>query len=189
MRLNFLLLSIGSRLGLFLCFAIANACAAAPFREYSMGDEIETNHISVAAVYLPPVTMDMPGHDEADVEKIMETGKEKIHLEADIHASKGNAQGFAAGEWIPYLTVKFKLSHLDSGKTIDGVCLPMIAKDGPHYGATLRMMGVGKYKLAFQIEPPIATTFGRHTDRNTGVAPWWQPFAVNWEFEYKGLPR
>src|SRR5262249_25160327 len=43
--------------------------SAAPFREYPIGDEIKTNAMTIIAVYLPPVTMDMPGHDHGDMEK------------------------------------------------------------------------------------------------------------------------
>ena len=162
---------------------------AAPFREYPIGDEIQTNAMSIIAVYLPPVTMDTPGHDHDDMEKFVELGKEKVHLEADIHAAKGNPNGFAAGEWLPYLSVYYKLTCLKSGETLAGQFIPMVARDGPHYGATIRMRGRGKYKLTYRIEPPATRAFGRHTDEITGVAPWWQPFDVQWEFDYQGLPR
>lgn len=162
---------------------------AAPFREYPIGDEVETNSMTIAAVYLPPVTMDMPEHDHADMEKFTEPGKEKVHLEADIHAAKGNQNGFAAGEWLPYLNIHYKLTYLRSGETLEGQFAPMVARDGPHYGATVRLRGTGKYKLTYRIEPPTASVFGRHTDETTGVAPWWRPFDVQWEFDYKGLPR
>lgn len=162
---------------------------AAPFREYPIGDEIQTNAMTIIAVYLPPVTMDTPGHDHADMENFVEPGKEKVHLEADIHAGKRNPNGFAAGEWMPYLTVHYRLTHLDTGKSVDGEFAPMVARDGPHYGATVRMLGTGKYILTYRIEPPTASAFGRHTDAITGVGPWWQPFDVQWEFDYTGLPR
>ena len=178
-----------TRLSVLVGLALVNVCAAAPFREYPIGDEIKTNQLKVAAVYLPPVTMDSPGHDHADMEKFSEPGREKIHLEADIHASEGNVNGFAAGDWVPYLTIKFKLKHVESGKTIESALAPMVAKDGPHYGATVRMMGAGKYTLLYRIETPVASAFGRHTDEFTGVAPWWKPFEVRWDFEYKGLPK
>jgi uncharacterized protein involved in high-affinity Fe2+ transport len=164
------------------------ASAQAPFREYPIGDA-EKHFMTIAAVYLPPITMDAAGHDGGHIEQFAEPGKEKIHLEADIHATKRNPNGFAAGEWIPYLTVKYKLEHLPSGKSVAGKMMPMVAKDGPHYGASVRMMGKGKYKLTYFIEPPSATEFGRHTDPVTGVAEWWKPFEVSWEFEYHGLPK
>ena len=112
-----------------------------------------------------------------------------MHVEADIHASKGNENGFGAGDWIPYLNIHYKLMHIDSGKAVEGTFAPMVARDGPHYGATVRMLGKGKYKLVYQIQPPVASAFGRHTDAITGVAAWWKPFDVQWEFDYTGLPR
>lgn len=162
------------------------ARAQAPFREYPIG-EAEKNFMTIVAVYLPPITMDTPGHQH--MERFAEPGREKLHIEADIHATKRNPNGFAAGEWIPYLTVKYKLEHLPSGKSVEGKMMPMVAKDGPHYGASVRMMGKGKYKLTYFIEPPVATEFGRHTDEVTGVAEWWKPFEVSWEFEFNGLPQ
>ncbi len=174
---------------ILIALLMAAPAMAAPFREYPIGDEIQTNAMTIAAVYLPPVTMDTPKHDHTDMEKFVEPGKEKVHLEADIHAGKGNQNGFGAGEWLPYLSVHYKLTYLKSGETLEGQFTPMVARDGPHYGATIRMRGTGKYKLTYRIEPPTASAFGRHTDEITGVAPWWQPFDVQWEFDYKGLPR
>src|ERR1043166_8914651 len=140
------------------------AALAAPFREYPIGDPIETNHMKIAAVYLPPVTVDSPGHDHADLEQFAEPGREKVHLEADIHAAKGNENGFAAGEWLPYLTVRYKLTHTDSGKTVEGIFAPMVARDGPHYGATIRMLSTGKYRLVYRFEPPLASALGPPND-------------------------
>ena len=69
----------------------------AGFREYPIGDEVEKNQIRIAAVYLPPVEMDgMPGTGSSSL----------IHLEADIHATEGNRNGFAKDEFVPYLVVR-----------------------------------------------------------------------------------
>jgi uncharacterized protein involved in high-affinity Fe2+ transport len=174
---------------MLLAVLVAAPALGAPFREYPIGDPVETNHMTIVAVYLPPVTMDAPGHDHADMEQFAEPGREKIHLEADIHAAKGNENGFAAGEWLPYLSIAYRLTRVEDGKTVEGTLAPMVARDGPHYGATVRMLGAGKYKLVYHIEPPAASAFGRHTDAMTGVAPWWKPFDVQWEFDFKGLPR
>ena len=142
----------------------------------------------LAAVYLPPVTMDHGGATHEALDQFAKPGTEKIHLEADIHAGKGNKNGFAVGEWMPFLRVHYKLTHQDSGKVAEGTMMPMVAKDGPHYGATIRMLGKGSYILRYRVEPPVASSFGRHTDETTGVAPWWEPFEVQWEFKYEGLP-
>lgn len=140
--------------------------------------ETERNGLLIAAVWLPPIQMeglDLPQH--ADV----------IHLEADIHALQGNQNGFGLGAWIPYLTVTYEIKPLDSAQeTIKGEFLPMVAKDGPHYGATIEMPGPGKYTLTYHIDNPSKKGFGRHSDPITGVAPWWDAFEVTFDFDYPG---
>lgn len=64
----------------------------------------------------------------------------------------------------------------------------MVAKDGPHYGENVKMMGPGKYRLTLTVAPPDAH-FGRHVDKETGVAPWFKTFAVEYEFTYAGLEK
>ncbi len=152
----------------------------APFREFPIGDEIRRNGMKIAAVWLPPVTMEG-----------MEVGTESdlIHLEADIHAIKGNTNGFGVGEWMPYLTVKYTLVHKESGQKIEGRMMPMVAKDGPHYGASIRMPARGAWSLTYEIRPPTENGFGRHSDPVTGVDPWWEPFTVAWDFDYQGVPQ
>ena len=72
----------------------------AGFREYPIGDEVEKNQIRIAAVYLPPVEMEgMPGTGSSSL----------IHLEADIHATEGNRNGFAKDEFVPYLIVDYAI--------------------------------------------------------------------------------
>ena len=66
--------------------------------------------------------------------------------------------------------------------------MPMVAKDGPHYGKTYRMPGHGKYQLIYTVYPPDPNQFGRHVDAVTGVGPWWEPFDVEFEFDYQGIP-
>lgn len=169
-----------------LLFVLASAPAAtaqtkAPFREYPIGDEQERHGMKIAAVYLPPVQMD-------GQEVLPEAGKERIHLECDIHAIKGNQNGFGIGEWIPYLTVAYELLHVDSGKSVRGELSAMVAKDGPHYGGTIKMLGTGSYRLRYDIQNPSSKGFGRHSDPVTGVADWFPPFSVSWDFAYTGAP-
>jgi uncharacterized protein involved in high-affinity Fe2+ transport len=109
-----------------------------------------------------------------------------IHLEADIHALEGNKNGFGRGAWIPYLTVNYEIQATSSSaEAIRGEFLPMVAKDGPHYGATIEMPGPGKYKLTYTIDNPSKKGFGRHNDPITGVEPWWDSFAVSFDFDYQ----
>jgi len=141
-------------------------------------DETERSGMLITAVWLPPIQMEgleLPQH--ADV----------IHLEADIHGLAGNQNGFGLGAWIPYLTVTYEIKPDDAAReTIKGEFLPMVAKDGPHYGATIEMPGAGKYTLTYHIDNPSKKGFGRHSDPITGVGPWWEAFNVTFEFDYPG---
>ena len=74
------------------------AASPASSAEYSIGEPQVLNGMEIAAVYLQPIEMDPPGMmtpaPEAD-----------IHLEADIHATADNKNGFAEGDWLPNLHV------------------------------------------------------------------------------------
>jgi len=181
---------------------------AAAFREYPIGDPVEKNNIEVAAVYFPAVPMDhstmaqmnhanhhgsagahMMEVTSKDIakEKFVKPGTELIHIEADIHATKGNPNGFGAGEWIPYLSVSYEITKAGSKDVVlAGDFMPMVAKDGPHYGTTLRMPGKGKYKVKYKVSAP---QLARHSDKLTGVSEYWKPFEVEYDFEYEGLPK
>lgn len=155
----------------------------AGFTEYPIGDEVEIEGLNVIAVYFQPVRMEPAEKAGLKLEEA------EIHIEADIHALKDNQTGFGAGEWVPYLTVKYKLQNLDTGKEQDGTLMPMSASDGPHYGANIKMMGAAKYKLIFTIDSPEKQGYLLHVDEETGVPGrfWKKPLEVNWEFNY--LPR
>ena len=55
--------------------------------EVPIGDPVEQNGMEIAAVYLQPIEMEPKGIDLA-------ASLADIHLEADIHAIKGNKNGF-----------------------------------------------------------------------------------------------
>lgn len=152
---------------------------AAVAEEHSIGDAVERNGLEIAAVYLQPVAMEPHHamHDDAD-----------IHLEADIKALEDNANGFTEGEWVPYLEIEYTLTKQGSPFQKTGKLLPMVASDGPHYGDNVKMDGPGKYHVAYKIIP-AAHGFMRHTDKETGVAKWWDPFVVEWDFAYTGVGK
>lgn len=152
----------------------------APFREYAIGDEVEREleRLQIAAVWFPAVAME--GMTLPD-------GNDVIHLEADVRALSQNPNGFALGEFVPYMKVRYTIVPIAGGETIQGELVPMVARDGLHYGATVVMPGSGDYRLTYSFEPPSAGGLGRHDDPETGVAPWWKPFEENWLWEYRSV--
>ena len=139
--------------------------------------------MEIAAVYLQAIEMEPKG--------IMKPrGESDIHLECDIRAAENNPNGFAAGEWMPDLSIDYTIIKLDTNQKIEGHMMPMVANDGPHYGDNVKMLGAGKYKVIYRIDSPLKKgEFGRHTDRETGVRDWFKPFEVEWEFNYFGAGK
>jgi periplasmic iron binding protein len=170
----------------FATFALAAAFATPALAlEYPVGLPQKMGGLEIAAVYLQPVEMDPPGM----MKKVSESD---IHLEADIHALANNPNGFEEGAWVPYLSIKFEVSKIGSNFKVSGDFMPMVANDGPHYGDNVKLAGPGKYKVKFTILPPSANPhadFGRHTDRATGVSPWFKPIEVENEFTYVGIGK
>jgi len=148
--------------------------------EVEVGEPFARFGMEIGAVYLQAVTMDPQhgAHLPAD-----------IHLEADVSAAKDNLHGFEEGAWIPYLGVSYEISKKDSNWRLRGDFVPMVANDGPHYGANVKLDGPGKYHLRYRFNPPSANGFYRHTDKETGVAAWWQPFDLEWDFTYVGTGK
>jgi hypothetical protein len=149
----------------------------ASFREYPIGEEVERDAMRIAAVWLPSVEFDG---------QTVRPGSDVIHLEADIHATAGNPNGFGLGEFVPYLKISYQIEPPVGGPIIEGTMVPMVASDGPHYGTSLSMPKAGKYRLTLRIEPPSANGMGRHHDPVTGVAPWWRPFQASFDWDYPG---
>jgi len=158
------------------------ASAAASAVEYPIGTPQQRNGMEIAAVYLQPVTMEPDG--------MMRKAEESdVHMEADIHALASNPNGFEEGAWMPYLMIKYEVTKQGTNEKISGDFMPMVANDGPHYGANLKMAGLGKYKLTYIVQPPgsgdpdapVRQGFGR-----AAKVPWWKPFQVEWAFTYLG---
>lgn len=153
--------------------------------EYPIGEPVEQNGMEVAAVYLQPVEMEPDG--------LMLAAKDAdVHLEADIVATADNKNGMPEGAWIPYLNIEYKLQKQGSDKEIKGMFMPMVANDGPHYGDNVKLEGPGKYKLTYIIGSPDTAKnnhFGRHVDKETGVAPWFETFKVSYDFVFAGTGK
>lgn len=170
---------------LILASTLVFASGAAFAREMPIGAPQQQAGMEIAAVYLQPIEMEPPG-------MMRDARDSDVHMEADIKAARGNPNGFAEGDWIPYLGVKYELTRLNGGKTLQGDFMPMVANDGPHYGDNLKLDGPGKYRLKLVISPPSAnphTHFGRHIDKETGVGAWFTPFSVEYEFVYAGAGK
>jgi len=156
--------------------------------EYPIGTPQNIAGMEVAAVYLQPVDMEPEG-------MMRKASESDVHMEADIHALASNPNGYPEGAWIAFLHVRYEITKLPSGEKISGDFMPMVASDGPHYGDNVKLAGPGRYKVKYTIYPPnakenpVGQHFGRHTDRATGVRPWFKTFDVEWEFTYAGIGK
>jgi uncharacterized protein involved in high-affinity Fe2+ transport len=153
--------------------------------EYPIGKPQLHSGMEIGAVYLQPITME-------PAEMMRSTLDSDIHLEADIHAIKDNPNGFAEGDWMPYLQVRYRITKVNTGQKDEGHLMAMVANDGPHYGENIKLFGPGKYHVTFFIAPPIQTGhngFGRHIDKETGVGPWFKPFQVDYDFVFAGIGK
>lgn len=160
-----------------------NVLRPAGFREYPIGDEVERNGMRIAAVWLPQVQMSGMAGMPAPA-----AGSEMIHLEADVKATEGNANGCPKDEFVPYLNVRYRIEP--EGKSGASAAtepmhdmMPMVARDGWHYGASIPAPAPGRYRLIYRFEHP--TQAGRHSDPATGVAPWWEPFEVSFDWDFQ----
>ena len=161
------------------------SCTQVLAAEKPIGLPHTVSGMDIAAVYLQPIEMEPNKGPHA-----MRLRKDSdIHIEADISAAEGNINGFATGEWVPYLSINYTLIKLDTKEKITGKMMPMVANDGPHYGDNVKMLGVGKYKLIVTVYNPLAAGFGRHTDKETGVGAWAKPVTVEWKFNYLGVGK
>lgn len=157
--------------------------------EFPIGTPYHRNGMEVGAVYMQAIDMEPDGH-------MRKAAESDVHLEADIHALPGNVNGYPEKFWIPFLHITYELVKVGSTESpIKGHMMPMVASDGPHYGDNVKLQGPGKYKVKFTIYPPSAPEnamgahFGRHTDRATGVRPWFRTFETEWEFTFAGIGK
>ncbi|EPD53296.1 hypothetical protein HMPREF1210_01027 [Paenisporosarcina sp. HGH0030] len=137
--------------------------------------QVIKNGMEINAVYLP---------HSVEVAPVERGGKEgNIHLEADIHAAKDNSFGFHEGEWIPYLTIGYKIHNLDTDEDVDqGQLYQMVAGD-PHYASNVLLPEPGNYELTFQISEP---DLSRHAE---DVEKFYEPMTLKWEFKYDGAQK
>ena len=155
-------------------------------KEYPIGEPQTCAGMEVGAVYLQPISMDPPGMMRAAAES-------DVHMETDISALENNAHGFQEGSFVPYLNISYRLQKTGSEQVLEGDFHAMVANDGPHYGANLKLMGPGKYQLTYWVSAPGQQAhgehFGRHTDKETGVAPWFERCELHYSFTFAGIGK
>ncbi len=166
----------------FSSFLIGNVASAADFEEFPLGEKKVVGPLQIAGVYFQPVNMEPAGQAG------LPASKSDMHMEVDISAAKDNNLGFEEGDFVPYLTVKYRIQK-EGGKLIQGSFMPMSASDGPHYGNNIKLDGPGKYKVTFIIENPEKQGYLLHIDKTTRVVGrfWKKPIEVSWDFNY--IPR
>ncbi len=152
--------------------------------EYPIGEPKLVSGMEIAAVYLQPIEMEPEG-------MMAPASETDIHLEADIHATAGNTNGFAEGDWLPNLAIDYRLTRIDDGQEVSGTLMTMVASDGPHYGDNVKLKGPGKYRLELVVNSSGEGHghFGRHVDKETGVAPWPEPVTLSYEFAFTGTGK
>lgn len=168
-------------------FASVASAAPAPgqeagFQEFPLGDEQIVGPLQVGGVYFQPVDMEPAGLGG------LPASQADMHMEADISAIENNKLGYGAGDFVPYLTVRYR-AQKKGGKTIEGSFMPMNASDGPHYGNNVKLDGPGEYVVTFYIDNPEKQSFLLHVDKETGVPGrfWKEPLVVSWTFKW--IPR
>ena len=160
-----------------------NPGEAAGFEEFPLGDDFELGPLNVAGVYFQPVDMVPAASAE------LPASQSDMHMEADISAAE-NDLGYGVGDFVPYLTVRYEIAR-STGEKIDGTFMPMNASDGPHYGANIKLPGVGgpgTYTVRFIIQNPEAQGYLLHVDQETGVPGrfWGAPLVAEWTVDYAG---
>jgi uncharacterized protein involved in high-affinity Fe2+ transport len=162
--------------------SMVNPGEAAGFEEFPLGDDFELGPLNVAGVYFQPVDM-LPASAG------LPASQSDMHMEADISALE-NELGYGVGDFVPNLTVQYEIIR-STGEKVEGTFMPMNASDGPHYGANIKLPGVGgpgTYTVRFIIQNPEAQGYVLHIDQETGVPGrfWGAPLVAEWTVDYAG---
>ncbi|MDA8232114.1 MAG: iron transporter [Magnetospirillum sp.] len=152
------------------------SAAARDFAVYPVGAPQVAQGLNVAVEYFQPIELDGAlMHPAAGAD---------IHLEADISAAEDDPDGYAKGDWRPYLTVTYRLTRNDTGQALAGTLMPLVSYGGsggggkPHYGDNLKLMGPGRYRLLLSVAPPAG-----------GVGGGFAPFTLAYDFVYAGVGK
>ena len=140
------------------------------FTEVEIFSDVKLEFLNLNAVYFQPVDM-TGGYKASDYD---------CHLELDVSALE-NDFGYGVGDWVPYLTVEYKVSQGDN-EISSGTFMPMAASDGPHYGQNISMNGQGRYSVEFTIKFPDSSVYLIHTD-NTGPKAHTFPKTASYKYD------
>ena len=131
---------------------------AAGFTEIPIFEDQECGFLNVSAVYFQPVPMSNGNEDISAY---------NLHLEADVSALE-NDLGFGVGDWVPYMTVDYKVTASSGDVAAEGSFMVMSASDGPHYGANISLPDADTYSVEFTFHNPEENGYLLHTDAETG---------------------
>ena len=160
--------------------------SGAGFQEYPVGDQQiaqgkdGVNELDVSVVYFQPVDMEPAGMG-------LKASDASFHLEADVAGLEGNTLGYGVGDFVPGLTIDYKIALKDgSGTPVTGTFMQMNASDGPHYGANIKLDQAGEYTVTLTIHSPEENGWVLHVDPETGVKGrfWTQPIELTWDWDY-----
>ena len=143
---------------------------------------IYQNKVETALIWVDPVAM----QPRPTMKK---NAAFDIHNEIDQHAIKGDKMGFGPGGWLPDCEIACTISKSNSQWRIVFSMMSMVANDGPHYGRNVKLDGPGQYTEMCRIDPPDWRAFYRHTDKETGVGPFFHPYTIKGTFVFMGTGK
>jgi hypothetical protein len=162
--------------------------AAAEAAQFRIGKTVN-NGMQFEALYIQEVRMTGESHGaHGSHGQMNDSGMPGVHLEAAVHIVE-EGHGFPNGSWVPYLGITYEMTRKGSDWKATGPLVPMLANDGPHYGGNVGMPGPGRYTAKLIITPPSDEIFPRHFDKETGVGEWWEPFELEFSFNYIGIGK
>ncbi len=152
----------------------ASDAGAAGFTEIPIFEDEEVGFMNISAVYFQPVPMT---NGNEDIENF------NLHLECDVSALQ-NDLGYGTGDWVPYLTVDYKVTGSDGTDAASGTFMVMSASDGPHYGANIKLDKADTYSLTFTFHSPEENGYLIHTDAETGPGGTFDEFFKDGNLSY-----
>lgn len=162
-----------------LCLAIP--AAASEFKlSNAVGERIVRNLMTIEGSYMQPIVLEQGRENRP-------RDQSDAYFVAHIKAASAHPHGFSKFAWIPFLNVSYSLEKLDGTWRDNGQLTAAIGKFGPHYGANVKLKGVGRYRYTVHVAPPDKG-INRLVDWENGIT-WWDPFDVSWDFTYLGVGK